>query len=195
VPWARLDDDFFDHPKVEPLSDKAFRSYVGGLCLCNRYLSDGRLTAFQVAKIAKPAQRDELLRAGLWEQDEGGGVLVHDFLDYNRTAEAIKAERKRNAERQARLREQRRSGGSNGVTDDATNAVSPDAPFRPDPFVKNGGGSEVSASSSDDDPTSTPDADALNGAAPADPAPPPAEVYEFSERWRRERAREKSGTA
>jgi hypothetical protein len=136
MPWVRLDDTFSDHPKIEKLSDKAFRAYIGGLCLANRYLTDGRLTQLQVRKLANPKARAELLEE-LWHEQPNGDVEIHDFLDYSRSAEDVKAERKRNADRQKRLRDKRRNEESNGVTPGvthtATNGVSNAAPSRPVP--------------------------------------------------------------
>jgi hypothetical protein len=135
--WARLDDSFFDHPKIECLSDRAFRAYIGGICLANRYLTDGLLTERQMLKLARKQIRKELIDSGLWEPvdacNETAGVRIHDFAEYNRTAEEVKAERQRNAERQKRWREERRNGVTNGVTDAVTDGVSNAAPTRPDP--------------------------------------------------------------
>jgi hypothetical protein len=143
--WGRLDDALLDHPKVEPLSDRAFRAFIGSICLCNRYLTDGALTKRQVDKIATAKARQELIGAALWHEGDEGGVLVHDFLDYNRDAHTQKKERRRNADRQKQWREQQRllreqqsNDGSNsvtdGVTDSVTNGVSNAAPSRPVPY-------------------------------------------------------------
>jgi hypothetical protein len=133
--WARLDDGFFDHPKVEGLSNAAFRAYVGGLCLCNRHLTDGVLTRKQVAKLASAKVRGDLVTAKLWDKRDDGGVDVHDFDDYNRDAETVKAERKRNAERQKRWKEKQRLGEANGVNDGVSNTdPSRPVPTRPDAF-------------------------------------------------------------
>jgi hypothetical protein len=106
--WARLDDGFFDHPKVEGLSDAAFRAFVGGLCICNRYLTDGVISSQKAAKLTRPKVRTELVTAGLWHERDDGSIDIHDFGDYNRDADTVKRERKQNADRQSRLREQRR---------------------------------------------------------------------------------------
>jgi hypothetical protein len=150
--WARLDDALVDHPKIEPLSDRAFRAYIAGLCLCNRYLTDGVLTERQVAKIAPKRAREELISAGLWHPinacSASSGIRVHDFLEYNRDAGSVKAERRQNAERQKRWREGHRdpetgqfeedrnavtNASRNAVTDTVSNAKRNAAPPRPVP--------------------------------------------------------------
>lgn len=138
--WARLDDTFFDHPKVERLSDAAFRAHVGALVYCNRYLTDGAVSAAQVSKLTKPKLRAELIAAGVWEEREDG-IVIHDFLEYNRTAEQVKAERAASAERLRRWREQRNAVG-NGVTDGEGNGASNTVPSRPDPSRPDEGSKE-----------------------------------------------------
>jgi hypothetical protein len=134
--WTKLDDGFTDHPKVAPLSDPAFRSFVGGLCFANRYLTDGVLPGHATAKIATAKVRKELVGAGLWNERDDGGVSIHDFLEYNRDAETVKAERRANAERQKRWRDQHRNGVTDGVSHGGSNGVSNGTPTRPDPSKK-----------------------------------------------------------
>jgi hypothetical protein len=137
MPWARIDDGFFDHPKIEALTDRAFRAHIAAICLANRYLTDGVLTNGQVLKIANKPVRKQLISAGLWEPvngcDESAGIRIHDFLDYNRDAVTVKAERQRNAERQKEWRERKRNAVTDTVTNAVTNGVSNAAPSRPDP--------------------------------------------------------------
>src|SRR6266511_515529 len=131
--WTKLDDGFADHPKVAPLSDPAFRAFVAGLCFANRYLTDGVLPGHAVAKIATAKVHKELVAAGLWRELEDGGVSIHDFLEYTRDAETVKAERRANADRQKRWRERHRNGVTNAVSNGLSNGVSNGTPSRPDP--------------------------------------------------------------
>jgi hypothetical protein len=86
VTWVRLDDNFHWHPKVAPLSDAAYRLYVGALCYSNRYELGGRVTIGHVGVLVgtgRRAQRliDELVVADLWTP-EGVDWLIHDYLLY-----------------------------------------------------------------------------------------------------------------
>jgi hypothetical protein len=90
--WVRIDADFPEHPKVVDLSDDAFRAFIGGLCYCNHYLTDGKITPGAIRKLANRKVADELISAGLWEQN-GSGVIVHDFLEYQPTRSEVQAAR------------------------------------------------------------------------------------------------------
>lgn len=91
--WVRLEPDFPDHPKVVNLSDDAFRAFIGGLCYCNHYLTDGRIPAGAVRRLVhRRAVAVELVKAGLWDQN-GDGMIVHDFLDYQPTRSEVEAAR------------------------------------------------------------------------------------------------------
>lgn len=79
----RLDDKFTRHPKVVGLSDKAFRVHVETMVYCASYNTKGRIpaAALKLAN-ATPKQTNELLSAGLWDEN-GTGMVVHDFEIYN----------------------------------------------------------------------------------------------------------------
>lgn len=84
--WVRLDDNFHWHPKVAPLSDAAYRLYIGALCYCNRYEQGGRVTKAHIKTLAGSGRRvqrliDELVLATLWVVD-GTDWLIHDYLLY-----------------------------------------------------------------------------------------------------------------
>jgi len=131
VPFARIDDDYYDHPKILAAGPAAERLWVRGIAYCNRYLTDGLLADSAVRRLADDddAARlaERLVSVGLWERVPGG-YRVHDFLDYQPSAEAVKRERQRNADRARTWREQHTSAGSTG----ARNGVSAPAPY-PDP--------------------------------------------------------------
>jgi len=103
MPWVRLDDEFYAHPKVAVLSSDVMLACVGlhtlALCWCNHKLTDGIVPVNQVFRLAgdlslalpsgSPHQLiNELVRVGMWEVkecDEKGRALsysIHDFLDY-----------------------------------------------------------------------------------------------------------------
>jgi hypothetical protein len=87
--WVKLDDNFPDHPKVDALSEGAFRLYIASLCHAQKYLTDGMITFDRPARLMprfKPKYIDELLDVGLWEPNHRG-YLIHDFTIWNKTRE------------------------------------------------------------------------------------------------------------
>jgi hypothetical protein len=95
VTWVRLDDHFADHPKILGLSDGAYRAFVDGLCYASRYLTDGHIPTAAVKTITRHKLRPvaELIEAGLWEQN-GSGVIVHDYLEFQPSRSTVEANRK-----------------------------------------------------------------------------------------------------
>lgn len=87
--WIVLHDGMPDHPKVEDLSDRAFRALVRLWCWCGRHLTDGRVTAKVWAKYATPSVRKELMAAGLVDAHDDGSVEMHDFLDWQRSSAEV----------------------------------------------------------------------------------------------------------
>lgn len=101
--WLRLDDQFHRHRKVAPLSDAAFRLHVTALLECSNQLTDGRLDCVMVpilprAPTGKALRNvtDELVRAGLWHLD-GETWILHDFLDWNPSADEVRIKRETRA--------------------------------------------------------------------------------------------------
>ena len=115
-----------DHPKVEPLSDAAFRWIFRGLSYANRFLTNGALPTAFLAKVPAGVQ-EELVTAGVWKVTRKK-VCIHDYLVYQPSKADVERERQRNRDRQKRFRQ---SHGSNGVT--KRNGVSNGAPSRPGP--------------------------------------------------------------
>lgn len=106
--WTLIGDDFPDRPSVIGVSRSARLLHVEGLVWCNRHLTDGLIPPAAVRRITDAEDPDsdiaELLAAGLWERD-GDDFLV-DWSEQE-TAEAVKARRDANAERQRKYRERR----------------------------------------------------------------------------------------
>lgn len=110
---CRVDDNFPEHPKVEHISDKAFRLHVTALCYCTRNLTDGVMSTVAVrAMLAarKWSKRlvDELVSADLWSVIEDG-FHIHDYLDWNPSAQEVKRRRSEARERMAGKRSRERS--------------------------------------------------------------------------------------
>jgi hypothetical protein len=110
VPWANLDDQFPKHPKVIGLTDGAFRLHVSGICYAAQYRTDGLVDIETVPLLMRRYRKgllDELIRKGHWhDAGEGcdtdtcqpgqpGNYVIHDYLQWNRSRDAIAAERDR----------------------------------------------------------------------------------------------------
>lgn len=112
--WFRVDDRFDTHPKVRNTP----RAALGLWVVCATYSSRHELDGFVPDDVAKKYSewrnyaRDGLVKSGLWLPSPGGFVM-HDFADYNATAE-------KRAELRAKwkaAKDQQRAG-SNGAVDE-----------------------------------------------------------------------------
>ena len=106
MPYLNLDDNFADHPKVDALSDGAFRLHVAGLVYCARHTTDGVIPAHRVARLTrtyKPQHLTELLRCAMWLKHPEG-YEVHDYLDWNKSAAWWDERHAKDAARQAEFR-------------------------------------------------------------------------------------------
>lgn len=138
MPYLNIDDGMDEHPKVDALSDAAFRLYVSSKLYCARNLTDGflplskarRLTATGTDVVAK-----ELVVADLWHDlgagcDNGacieertchrdgreGHYIVHDYLQWNHSKRWWENRRASETERKKKWRQARKSGPTEGVT-------------------------------------------------------------------------------
>lgn len=130
--WAKIDDQFPEHEKVSGLSDRAFRLHVAALCYCARNLTDGALTAKAVKVVAavidmtRPARYvTELVNAGLWVCD-GDDHRIHDYAEFNPTADEVREQRRQATERQRRWRESHRATNGRFTQVDASHNASRD---------------------------------------------------------------------
>ena len=138
--WAKIDDNFCDHPKVVQAGPVAIGLWTCALSYCAKYLTDGFIPANQVKRILidldDPMQvAEKLVSVGLWERSESG-YTFHDYLVYNPSKEQVLKDRQETKERIEAWREKKKqepcNGVGNTVTDDVTN-TSPDPDPDPDP--------------------------------------------------------------
>lgn len=127
MPWGRVDDTLYDHPKVLALLEERRGCEALGLLMllishANRHLTDGgfnRATARLLAGAHRKADPlvDLLITEGFVD-DRGGRLYIHDFLDYNQSRADIEARRaaKVRSGRQGGIRsgEARRSQAGSG---------------------------------------------------------------------------------
>lgn len=86
--FIRVHDGIADHPKVEPLSDKAFRLLIETWAWCSRHHTDGRVPLATWNKRSSAKARAELMSSGLATM-VGEFVEMHDYLEHQRSAEEI----------------------------------------------------------------------------------------------------------
>ena len=91
--WVRLDDRFPDNPKVEMLTDRAFRLHIRGLCYCSEHLTDGGVPRTVARRWGSPKSFLELFTARLWDDGVDGRYHIHDYLEYNPSREQVLARR------------------------------------------------------------------------------------------------------
>jgi len=88
--WIKVHERMPEHPKIEGLSDRAFRVLVETWCWSRRNHTDGHVKAAVWAKRGTPAARRELVAAGLADPT-ADGIVMHDWLDWQKSAEALAA--------------------------------------------------------------------------------------------------------
>jgi len=101
--YIRVHDGMPDHPKIEPLSDAAFRLLVILWCWCSRHLTDGKINEAVWVKRGTAKARRELIAAGVVERIDEQTVSLHDYLEHQRSAAEV-----------AELKEKRRLAGAKG---------------------------------------------------------------------------------
>jgi hypothetical protein len=82
--YIRVDVLLPEHPKVEGLSDKAFRALIELWCYCGRQRTDGIVTDRKWRAVPVRA-RSELVACGLAEPMDLGGAVMHDYTEHNRS--------------------------------------------------------------------------------------------------------------
>jgi uncharacterized phage protein (TIGR02220 family) len=104
--WVRLDDGFPDHPKVVKVGPLGETLQVRALCYAGRHLTDGFIPLEAVQRLTVGLGRTKekwsslMVKAGLWEERDGGFV-VHDYLEYNPSRDEV-LEARRVAEERSR---------------------------------------------------------------------------------------------
>jgi len=140
MPWVRIDDDFYNHPKVIKAGPLGIAMQVSALCYCNHYLTDGfvpisvipgllnldgigmRMWANETFGGGEDAAWtmvvEDLINAGLWESCEDG-YRIHDYLEYQPSKAQVLADREANAKRQEAWKSRKSNAVSNTVSNTA----------------------------------------------------------------------------
>jgi hypothetical protein len=99
VGWVRDSDDFYDHPKLADLDLAAWGLRAWGTAWANRNLSDG-VVPYSIVKRMDPdgMASGALIDAGVWHLEDGC-IRIHDYLDYQPSAEQVRSKREKERER------------------------------------------------------------------------------------------------
>lgn len=105
MPWARLDDNFFSHPKVRQAwrCRPALGLWAMSLSYAMRHGTEGHVPAeFVEDQLPDSGERGAvaaaLVSAGLWSEN-GKGWIIHDFHDFNPSGDDIEARKAADRER------------------------------------------------------------------------------------------------
>lgn len=106
--WAKFDDQFTDHPKVQSVGPMAELLAMRAVIYSARYETDGLIREAALQRLtlgitAPKRQIEALLRENLWEKCSEGW-RIHDFLDYHPSREDREAERQAARERMRNVR-------------------------------------------------------------------------------------------
>lgn len=102
--WAKLDDRFHSHPKVEQASLAAVGLYCKALSYAACYETDGHIPEAWVRKQRNSAAVRQLLELGMWEECPDG-CIIRDFLDFNPSKAELSESRKKGRERVRKWRQ------------------------------------------------------------------------------------------
>lgn len=101
MPWVKVDEAFYDHPKFLDLDAGAVGIWLIGLAYSNRYLTSGAIPRRGLARAYPGTDREKharsLVTAGLWDPTEDGWV-IHDYLTYQPSKAQVEARRNERSE-------------------------------------------------------------------------------------------------
>ena len=126
MPWGRVDDQSYDHRKLDKLPAKdrlpAIGLYWLSISWCNRHLTDGFVPDERLVKLAELPRattfrlRDRLVAAELFDRAQDG-VRIHDYFEEGRNKSREQVEKERD---EARQRMKRLRNGSGRVRENET---------------------------------------------------------------------------
>ena len=141
----KIDDGYHRNPKVRAAGLHARALHLAGLCWTSANLHDGRIPRAMLALIAaeaevKPSVVKRLVEVGLWHETPDGWE-IHDYLEFNRSAAQIQADREAAKRRQQKGRQSqalsRRDDDRDERRDFGGGAYGGPDPTRPVPLTSN----------------------------------------------------------
>ena len=92
MPWFRVDDSFYDHPKVRRAGNTAIGLWIRCAAYAARHTTDGDIPVEIARDYGTRKDIVALITAGLWI-DNGDVYMMKDYLDYNPSAAQLRAKR------------------------------------------------------------------------------------------------------
>jgi hypothetical protein len=125
MPWFKIDDTLHNHPKARKAGLAAVGLFTVGGSFCMAYKTDGFVPKWYVLSWPQGLKLANYLvtagvPAGFWEpviKNGEEGWLVHDWEDYQPSADEIESDRKNARERQRKRRAKLRAA-RNGTSDE-----------------------------------------------------------------------------
>lgn len=106
--WTKLDDSFYDNPKIIEGGNEVAGAFARSLSYCGKHNTDGTFPKVIGDDIARRKKvTDTLLELGLWILD-GRRYFIPDYLEFNPSAEQVEKDRATARERMRELRANRR---------------------------------------------------------------------------------------
>lgn len=109
--WGKLDDGFYDNPKIVRIWRRcpgAVGLHARAISYCAKHLTDGHILA-EVVQGLSPLQRDReeqvkaLIAEKAWYEGDGEYIL-HHYLDMNPSKEEVEGKREQDRERKRKER-------------------------------------------------------------------------------------------
>jgi len=158
--WFKVDDSFYDHPKIFDAPDCAVALWTRSGSWSARNLTNGFVPTGITRRFCDDPDTavKELLARRLWSRVKGG-FQFHDWTEYQPTKEAVERDRKAAAERQRKAREKKKKQvGQGAVTEESrrdsrvthadSHGVSHTTPSRPVPSSPEGTRTDTGSQSS-----------------------------------------------
>lgn len=146
MPWFKVDDTFWGHPKRLACPMSALGLWVAAGSWSAQQLTDGFVPAHVLTVLGgKPKDAAALVTAGLWVETEGG-YRFHEWEQRQPSADEVRADRAAKHDARsaagrlggiasgvARRKHTRSNGEANSEANSEANAKQNEAPTRPDP--------------------------------------------------------------
>lgn len=97
MPWFRLDDEFFSHPKVLMAGNAAVGLFVRCGTWCANQGTEGRIPVEAAKSFGTKREIDKLTTVCLWVRD-GDEFVIPDYLEYNPSNDEVEALRSKRAD-------------------------------------------------------------------------------------------------
>ncbi len=151
--WFKVDDQSSFHPKIMKAGNEAWGAVCRAGAWSSNHGTDGQISWEIALRIGSKPVWNRAEKSGLIERVTDEGFWIHDFLHWNPSAEATRAERARKAKNIADLRARRKAPSPPPVTEPVTGDIGKVQPVTyhgpdpdPDPDHKEARGAAPSAS-------------------------------------------------